>query len=210
MSRQPLLDAGVVVGNRFDKYGSRNPLVRWFMSQFETGLDQLLAQATGVSSVLEVGCGEGHITARLARTFPQASVLGTDFSNTILGIARREYPEHHFEQRSIYDVGGDGPYDLVVACEVFEHLEDPERALEAVVAASRQWVVVTVPREPLWRVLNVVRGRYLRDLGNTEGHVQHWSRRQILAFLSTRLDIVDTRAPLPWTQVLARVRKPAS
>jgi hypothetical protein len=30
-----------------------------------------------------------------------------------------------------------------------------------------------VPREPIWRIGNMARGRYLGDLGNTPGHIQH-------------------------------------
>jgi hypothetical protein len=67
-------------------------------------------------------------------------------------------------------------------------------------------VLITVPREPLWRLLNLARGRYWSALGNTDGHVQHWSRGALLHFLSTRLDVVAMRSPLPWTQVLGRPR----
>ena len=38
-----------------------------------------------------------------------------------------------------------------------------------------------VPREPVWRVLNVARGRYVRWLGNPPGHIQHFSRAAFLA-----------------------------
>jgi 2-polyprenyl-3-methyl-5-hydroxy-6-metoxy-1,4-benzoquinol methylase len=153
-----------------------------------------------------VGCGEGNITAGLARHYPAARLLGTDFSPAIIEVARREHPGLEFRTHSIYDAPSLGRWDLVVACEVFEHLEDPSRALDAVCRTSSRWVLVTVPREPLWRILNVARGHYLRAWGNTDGHLQHWSRRSLLAFLSTRLDVVATREPLPWTQVLCRVR----
>lgn len=206
MRRTPLVDAGVVVGNRFDKHGSKSPLVRWFMHRFEVGMRQLLEQTGPMRSVLEVGCGEGHVTEKLAGLYPGARLLGTDFSATIIDHARRFHPQLEFQVHSIYDARALGRWDLVVACEVFEHLEDPERALEAVADVAERFVLVTVPREPLWRILNVVRGHYLPAWGNTDGHLQHWSRGAMLRFLSTRLDIVDTRAPLPWTQVLCRVR----
>ena len=40
-------------------------------------------------------------------------------------------------------------------------------------------LLVSVPREPLWRGLNMARGAYMRDLGNTPGHVNHWSKRAL-------------------------------
>jgi hypothetical protein len=62
-----------------------------------------------------------------------------------------------------------------------------------------------VPREPLWRALNLARGAYVRDLGDTPGHVNHWSRRAFTALLARHGEVVEARAPLPWTMLLVRV-----
>lgn len=207
MKSAPLLEDDIVVGNRFDKHGSSNPVVRRLMEGFDRGMFGMLERVRPLQSVLEVGCGEGHVTDKLARFFPGARVLGTDFSTSIVAIAQKEHPDRDFQVTSIYDAPSLGSWDLVVACEVFEHLDEPERALDAVADASRSHVLITVPREPLWRMLNMARGQYWPAWGNTDGHVQHWSRGSLLRFLSRRLEIVDTRTPLPWTQVLARVRR---
>ena len=206
MTPSPRIDDGVVIGNVFDKHHSRNPMVRRFMAGFDQGLYQLLDRAGAPASVLEVGCGEGHVTAILAHRFPAARVLGTDVSAMMVGIARREHPELRFGISSIYDVANLGAWDLVVACEVFEHLHDPARALDAICAKNPVKVLITVPREPLWRLLNLARGHYWRSLGNTPGHVRHWSRSALLDFLRVRLEIEDVRTPTPWTQVLGRPR----
>jgi SAM-dependent methyltransferase len=201
-------DEEAVAGNFYDKYGSRNPVVRRLMDGFDRGLDELLAQVGAPRHVLDVGCGEGHITAKLAARFPGARVVGTDRSPEIVAKARELHRGIEFRVLSIYDVGRSGPWDLVVACEVFEHLAQPERALEAIDLAALGNIIVTVPREPVWRVLNMLRGRYWGALGNTPGHLQHWSRAGLLRFMRARLEILDTRAPLPWTQVLARPGRP--
>ena len=52
------------------------------------------------------------------------------------------------------------------------------RASPAATCSSR------CPREPLWRGLNIARGAYLKDLGNTPGHLNHWSKRGFVALLS--------------------------
>jgi hypothetical protein len=77
--------------------------------------------------------------------------------------------------------------------------------LEEMRRVARRHLLVSVPREPLWRVLNVARGAYLRDLGNTPGHVNHWSRRGFLELLETYGELVEARAPFPWTMLLVRV-----
>ena len=45
-------------------------------------------------------------------------------------------------------------------------------------AARARHLLVSVPREPLWRALNMLRGAYWRALGNTPGHLNHWSKRR--------------------------------
>ena len=208
MSRAgPLLQDDVVVGNRYDKHGSRNPVARRLQGGFERGFFELLDLVQPFASLLEVGCGEGHMTSKIAARFPGVRVLGTDFSTTILGVARAAHPGIAFEACSIYDAGRLGEWDVVVSPEVLEHLEDPARALRAVASIARVALLVTVPREPVWRMLNVARGRYWGRLGNTDGHLQHWSRGSLLRFLAGEVDVIATRTPLPWTQALCRPRR---
>ena len=67
-------------------------------------------------------------------------------------------------------------------------------------------LLVSVPREPLWRALNVGRGAYVRQLGNTPGHVNHWSKAGFLRMLERHGDVLEARSPFPWTMVLVAVR----
>ncbi len=212
MSRTPVVTDGVVAGNTYDKYGTTNPVARRLMEGFDAGLFDLLGRTRPAASVLEVGCGEGHVTAKLAAFFAGAELLGTDFSPEIVEIARREHPELTFRVESVYDTAlrADGSrWDVVLACEVFEHLEHPERAIARLADVAAKAIVVTVPREPVWRALNLARGKYWGALGNTPGHIQHWSRASFVRMLSRHVDVVEFRSPLPWTQVLCRPRKGA-
>jgi len=68
------------------------------------------------------------------------------------------------------------------------------------------WAIVSVPREPLWRALNLARLKYVGALGNTAGHLNHWSRRSFVDFLERRFDVVEVRSPIPWTMALCRAR----
>ncbi len=60
----PVVEDGIVVGNTYDKYGSKNPVVRWMVNNFCRSVDQLISR-TRPATILEAGCGEGHITERL-------------------------------------------------------------------------------------------------------------------------------------------------
>jgi hypothetical protein len=66
--------------------------------------------------------------------------------------------------------------------------------------------VLSVPREPVWRAANMARGAYLRALGNTPGHVNHWSKRGFVEMVGTTFAVREVRSPFPWTMVAATVR----
>ena len=113
----------------------------------------------------------------------------------------------HIEElrRSLLDTASGYGYELVMP-PLLEHLESPAEAVDCLASVCGQHLLVSVPREPIWRAMNMARGKYLLDLGNTPGHVQYWSRAGFLALLQRRFDIVAMRSPLPWTMALCRPR----
>ncbi len=203
----PTYERGIVVGNAYDKYGSRNPLVRWMMAGFLASFDRLIGTASP-ERVLEVGCGPGDLTLRLARE--GIDILGVDISTIMVDRARRRAEEEglscRFVATDLFELEpSDDPYDLVVCCEVLEHLVDPANAVRHLRGLTGSSILLSVPREPIWRALNMARGRYWPDFGNTPGHLQHWSRRSFLHFVQRDLEVVAEDSPFPWTMVLCKV-----
>lgn len=193
-------------GNVYDKYGTSNPVARRLMAEFTRELDELVG-VTGATEAHEVGCGEGELSIRLARR--GLRVRATDAFGQVLEEARRRASaagvEIAFEATPVEELGPEGhAAELVLCCEVLEHLEDPERALEVLARLARPWLIASVPREPLWRALNLARLSYVSELGNTPGHLNHWSKRGFVRFLRRRFEVVEVRSPLPWTMVLCR------
>ena len=62
-----------------------------------------------------------------------------------------------------------------------------------------------VPREPLWRLLNMARGAYWPALGNTPGHLNHWSKVGFHSLLTRYGTVQEVRTPFPWTMLLVRL-----
>lgn len=205
-----LKENGIVVGNAYDKYGARNPVVRWLMDGFANALGDLVEKANP-ATIHEVGCGEGYWVLHWNRIGIHAR--GSDFSEAIIHIARENAllegmsPEL-FKAGSIYDIQSEhDDADLIVCCEVLEHLEDPEAGLASLQRVANSHVLLSVPREPLWCSLNLARGKYVKSLGNTPGHIQHWSCRGFVKLVSRYFEIIEVRKPLPWTMLLARARR---
>lgn len=200
-SESCMRDNDTIVGNVYDKYGTRNPIARALMQRFLVHARALYRQANA-RSVLEVGCGEGKLAAELltSAAAPQRFEL-TDLSIDALPstlpsplVAR---------QADIYALPyRDGEFDLVVCCEVLEHLERPADGLAEVARVAKHFVLLSTPREPVWRMLNLARGKYVRAFGNTPGHVQHFSRCGLEQLADSQLAIVERRTPLPWTMLL--------
>lgn len=198
----------VPTGNTFDKYGSTNPVVRRLMTGFERALDRLFDQASP-RSVLDVGCGEGILTYRWAERLGEKPVLGIDLPDPKLQAQWRTRRRENLEFRPMavdnLSAFPDGGFDLAAAIEVLEHVPDPDKTLAEMARVAARHVLISVPREPLWRVLNVLRGAYLRDLGNTPGHVNHWSKRDFVRLASRHGEVIEARSPFPWTMLLVRV-----
>jgi 2-polyprenyl-3-methyl-5-hydroxy-6-metoxy-1,4-benzoquinol methylase len=195
---------GVVTGNTYDKYGSGNPVVRRLMAAFERDLDELLARADP-ASVLDVGCGEGVLAQRWARRLPQARLVGLDLEEESIQAGWAAHQAPNLEYRVMHGPElpfADGEFDLACAIEVLEHVPDPQRTLAEMARCARAHLLVSVPREPLWRALNIARGAYWPALGNTPGHLNHWSRRSFVALLSRYGRVAEVRSPFPWTMLL--------
>jgi 2-polyprenyl-3-methyl-5-hydroxy-6-metoxy-1,4-benzoquinol methylase len=199
--------AEVPTGNTFDKYGSTNRVVRRLMSGFHAALDELWVKAAP-HSVLDVGCGEGVLTARWAERLRDGRVVGIDLDDPKLRAQweRRDRPNLEFRCEEATSLSyGDDEFDMATAIEVLEHVPEPDATLAEMARVARGHLLVSVPREPLWRGLNMARGAYLRDLGNTPGHVNHWSKRAFASLLSRYGTIEEVRSPFPWTMVLVHV-----
>jgi hypothetical protein len=63
-----------------------------------------------------------------------------------------------------------------------------------------------VPREPLWRFAHVLAGRNVRELGNTPGHINHWSSSALKRLVARHGTVERSWKPVPWTAVVVDVR----
>lgn len=208
MSSQVTVDAeGTVTGNTYDKYGSTNPVVRRLMANFEGTLDELFERAAP-GTLLDVGCGEGVLTHQWAAKPGVERIVGIDLEDETLQRAWEDRQAPNLEYRVMKAENlpfADGEFQVATAIEVLEHVPDPAHTVAEMARVASRHLIVSVPREPLWRMLNMARGAYIKDLGNTPGHLNHWSKRSFVQLLSRHGEVVEARTPFPWTMLLVRL-----
>ena len=207
MDNQAPETPGVVIGNHTQKYTARNPAIRLLTERRVANLGRMFDLVAGdpagpPARALEVGCGEGVIADRTQRRWGE--VVALDLPDAGLRADWRRYPGPRFLHASAHELPfGDHRFDVVVAAEVLEHLPDPVRGLREMARVGRRHLVLSVPREPVFRSCNLLAGRYVRDLGNTPGHLNHWSRRGFIRFVSQVAEVRAVTSPFPWTTVWA-------
>lgn len=200
----------MIAGNFEDKYNSKNPISKLLVKSFLKTFQELLYISGTPKKIVELGTGEGELIKEVLKHFPGSKVWGSDISREIVkkatanlkgrGVKLSTQDIHKLSYREKY-------FDLVICCEVLEHVENPEKALREIRRITRGKVILSVPQEPLWRILNISRGKYLKNFGNTPGHLNHFTPAQFSGLVErSGFKILLKKYPLPWQMVLAKPR----
>ena len=195
------------------KYEESNPISVALLRRYFATVDRLTRRAVSLSgepgNVLEIGCGEGHSTRLIRAMLPAAADFqASEFVAAQVAIAAENNQGVSISHEDIYSLRReDSSIDLIYLLEVLEHLDEPAAGLAEIRRVLRPsgCLILGVPREPLWRVLNMARLKYVNHLGNTPGHLQHWSSRSIKRLVEIEFGPVSAvTTPIPWTILLAR------
>ena len=177
-----------IPGNFYNKYESNNPISKWFINRFTYELSEILKHRN-FNSLLEIGCGEGYLLKRLESQLNGINVVATDLSPEIIDKANYIIPDIPKIVASAYDLPfNDNSMDIVMACEVMEHVDKPLNLLLEAKRVARKYCIFTVPHEPWWRIANILRCKYIREFGNTPGHIQHWNKTKLMNLINSVFD----------------------
>lgn len=187
----------------YTKYLDKNPLQKFLIENF---FNTLLSSIVNLKAekILDVGCGEGVGLNRLMDKGIGKNLEGIDYSKEALILAKKFYPGIKFKQGDIYCLPyGENEFDLIICSEVLEHLDKPEKAVAEMKRVTNKFLLFSVPNEPIFRLANFLRGRYMKNFGNTPGHINNWSKSSFVDFLKKQgIKIISAKTPFPWTLIL--------
>lgn len=188
------------------KHTNHNPVQRWLLERFHRTAATLFTESNA-SNILDAGCGEGialqHVLRMSTPGSASPTIVGLDGSIGALQIARQLHTQQSFTAGNLLNLPfPEQSFDLVISMEVLEHLEHPQAGLRELCRVSRHWLLLSVPNEPFFRGANFLRAKNIRALGNDPGHLNHWSTRAFLQFVSTECQVYTWRTSFPWTLAL--------
>ncbi|PJA52775.1 class I SAM-dependent methyltransferase [Candidatus Roizmanbacteria bacterium CG_4_9_14_3_um_filter_36_11] len=191
------------ITNNYKKNKSKNLIQNWLIENFYKKLLRLVVNLQ-IETILDAGCGEGFTLYRFYKNKIGKQLLGIDFSSDAINLGKKLFPFINFRKANAYSLPyKNNSFDLVVCCEVLEHLVYPEKALTEIIRVSRKFCLFSVPNEPFFALANFLRGKNLSRWGNDIEHIQHWTNHQFIALLKQKgLTIKSARSSFPWTIVL--------
>lgn len=185
------------------KYKTENIVSQFLVENYFKSVVKLISQTEEIQSAHEIGVGEGFSTAKLKKEIP--FLTGSEYVESLVPLARGNNPELNIFQESVYALKNkSNSIDLVLLLEVLEHLDFPRLALKEIKRVSKRYAIIGVPNEPLWRILNFCRGKYVKSFGNTPGHLNHWSKKELIKLVQEEFGkVLAVESPVPWTILLA-------
>lgn len=194
-------------GNK-QKHESKNPIQRALIGRFKQRAAELVRQAAP-RTILDLGCGEGFMIEALLDAGIDASFTGIDLSETAIADAKsRVGTRANFEVVDARKLVDDGrTFDMVMMLEVLEHIPDPAQMIPILKKLATHHVLLSVPWEPFFCGLNLMRGKNIARFGNDPEHVNHWTRQGFFRFIKPHFDVVATPGVFPWSMALATPRR---
>ncbi len=192
--------------SNFQKYNTSNPVKSFFIKDFlDTFIDMIPFE--NLESVLDIGCGEGFVLGHICKKYPESKLFGIDISKKAIAEAGELLPKSNLKVGDIYNVSNEfskTKFDLVLAMEILEHLDNPLAAIEEIGKVKAKNFIFSVPNEPWFSFGNLVFGKNISRLGSDIDHVNFWNKSRFIKFVEPYFRVQEVKTPFPWIILLCR------
>ena len=189
------------------EYNNSNFIVKKLINNFFNKINEIVKTFGSDFNILEVGCGAGESTQRIHAILKEDQrIQASDIDERYIDKMKELNVPYKVSVESVYDLKrSDNEFDCVIMLEVLEHLENIDLALKELFRVSSKFVLISVPNEPIWSLLNLMRFKYIKNLGNTPGHINHWSPSKLRKLLSNYGRVINITTSLPWIISLTEI-----
>lgn len=182
-----------------EKYNNNGVVAKYLVDNFYKTIGSIVVKTPKNWKILEVGCGPGESARRISQLLDGQDFEASEFEPRLVDMLIKQNLAYKVRQESVYQLERESKsINCLIMLEVLEHLDDYEKALDEIFRVAKNKVIISVPNEPLWRILNFLRGKYIKDFGNTPGHINHWGKPQLVKLLKKYGSCLKVYKSLPW------------
>lgn len=181
------------------KYLTLNPIKKKLTNQFLEDIHFYIKQLNP-RTILDIGCGEGFVDQFLIQRSPHCQIRGIDISLESIQLAQKRTPKLDIQQGNAYNLPfKDNTFDLTIATEVLEHLNNPEKAIMEARRVSKKYCLFSVPSEPLFSLLSLLSGSHISRLGRHPNHINFWSKKSFQNLIQNYFAKLMVHTSTIWT-----------
>jgi 2-polyprenyl-3-methyl-5-hydroxy-6-metoxy-1,4-benzoquinol methylase len=180
----------------FERLALVEPTSFWFRSRNRLVIQLLTKYFAQARSLLEVGCGTGFVLSGINDARSGLMLVGSDLHPAGLAFAQRRVPDAELYQMDARHIPFDSEFDVVLALDVIEHIQEDEAVLTEIFKAVKPGggAIVSVPQHPrLWSAnddFSQHKRRYTRGELKSKLRNAGFEVRQVTSFVTTLLPLM--------------------
>ena len=177
---------------RWAKVTYANP---WQAGRAIAVLDGLRRIGKHSPRMLDLGCGTGWLTAILAQFGP---TTGVELSPLAINRAKEQFPDIEFFAGDFFEVPLErGVFDIVVSCQIIEHMDDRQRFVDLVADLLRPGGQLLLVTDNAWNIARWDPEAWARYAGDPQPIQHRPTLEELRQVLATRFTVRRVRSILP-------------
>lgn len=134
--------------------------------------------------LLDVGCGQGHITTKIKSHFPSMNISGMDVSLKAISYANDNYNGIDFIVGNAYDTPYSNDFfDIVICNNTWEHLTDPAKLAQNIHRILKPGGIFIISTPSRYRISNLIKAMFGKKVSINKHHITEYSVGQVFEIL---------------------------